>query len=128
MTTSRTFRLIVPAGRSLALAGSLAIAVGSSGCAGASVPASCNGAGKNPVTAFQLADRVCTDSGLIAGTAGADPAVTIFKGIPYAAPPIGDLRWQAPHPVVPWTDLRKADTFGNNAMQPTPAPHEWWTE
>jgi para-nitrobenzyl esterase len=71
---------------------------------------------------------VCTDSGLIEGTAGTDPAVTIFKGIPYAAPPIGDLRWKAPGAVVPWTDVRKADTFGNNAMQMTPAPHQWWTE
>ena len=71
---------------------------------------------------------MCTDSGLIEGTAGTDPAVTIFKGIPYAAPPIGDLRWKAPQPVVPWTDVRKANTFGNNAMQLTPAPHEWWTE
>jgi len=94
----------------------------------AAVPASCNAAGNNPATAFQVADRVCTDSGLIEGTAGTDPAVTIFRGIPYAAPPIGDLRWKAPQPVVPWTDVRMAKTFGNNAMQTTPAPHEWWTE
>jgi para-nitrobenzyl esterase len=94
----------------------------------AAVPAQCSAAGNNSSAAFQLADRVCIDSGLIEGTAGSDPAVTIFRGIPYAAPPIGDLRWKPPQPVIPWTDVRKAHAFGNNAMQMTPAPHSWWTE
>jgi para-nitrobenzyl esterase len=85
-------------------------------------------AGNTPSATFTLADRVRTDSGLIEGTAGTDAAVTIFRGIPYAAPPIRDLRWRPPQPVVPWADVRKADSFGNNAMQPTPAPHDWWTE
>jgi para-nitrobenzyl esterase len=87
-----------------------------------------NDVGPDPGAAFRLADEVRIDSGLIKGTAGTDPAVTIFKGIPYAAPPIGDLRWKAPQPVVSWTDVRKADAFGNNAMQATPAPARWWTE
>lgn len=38
--------------------------------------------------------------------------LTVFKGIPYAAPPMGDLRWKAPQPVVPWEGVRTADTFG----------------
>jgi para-nitrobenzyl esterase len=45
--------------------------------------------------------------------------VTSFKGIPYAAPPVGNLRWQAPQPVTPWTDIKKADHFGAECMQAT---------
>ncbi len=40
-----------------------------------------------------------------------------FKGIPYAAPPVGELRWRAPRPVTPWSGVRTADTFGPNSMQ-----------
>ena len=43
--------------------------------------------------------------------------VTSFKGIPFAAPPVGDLRWRAPQPVRPWTGIRKADQFGPECMQ-----------
>lgn len=42
---------------------------------------------------------------------------TVYRGIPYAAPPIGDLRWKEPQPVVPWEGVKIADTFGR-----TPAP------
>src|SRR6478735_4194315 len=40
-----------------------------------------------------------------------------FKGIPFAAPPTGDLRWKAPQPVVPWLGLRRATAFGPACMQ-----------
>jgi para-nitrobenzyl esterase len=40
-----------------------------------------------------------------------------YKGIPFAAPPVGDLRWKAPAPVEPWTGVRKADAFGPACMQ-----------
>ena len=40
-----------------------------------------------------------------------------FKGIPFAAPPVGDLRWKAPTPVEPWTGVKKADAFGPACMQ-----------
>ncbi len=43
--------------------------------------------------------------------------VHVFKGIPYAAPPVGDLRWGAPAPPIPWTGERMADEFGASAMQ-----------
>lgn len=46
-----------------------------------------------------------------------ESGITSFKGIPFAAPPIGDLRWKAPQPVVPWSDVRKADAFGPSPMQ-----------
>jgi para-nitrobenzyl esterase len=43
--------------------------------------------------------------------------ISIFKGIPFAAPPAGDLRWKAPAPVQAWTGIKKADAFGPACMQ-----------
>ena len=43
--------------------------------------------------------------------------VASFKGIPFAAPPIGELRWKPPQPVKPWSGVRKADDFGPAPMQ-----------
>ena len=48
--------------------------------------------------------------GMIQGVVEED--MTIFKGIPFAAPPVGDLRWKAPQPVIPWEGVRMADKFG----------------
>lgn len=44
--------------------------------------------------------------------------VASFKGIPFAAPPVGDLRWKAPQPVKPWKGIREAKEFGPSPMQP----------
>jgi para-nitrobenzyl esterase len=62
------------------------------------------------------------DSGLVQGVPARDPAVTAFKGIPYAAPPMGSLRWRAPQPAMPWSGVRKADRFGASCPQPRPQP------
>jgi len=43
--------------------------------------------------------------------------IASFKGIPFAAPPVGALRWKAPQPVVPWTGVKDADDFAAAAMQ-----------
>jgi para-nitrobenzyl esterase len=59
--------------------------------------------------------RVITDAGPIAGTA--DNGIVSFKGIPYAKPPVGDLRWRAPQPVDKWTTDRAATTFGASCPQ-----------
>src|SRR5580704_13002214 len=48
------------------------------------------------------------DSGWVAGSAG---AVRSYKGIPFAAPPVGDLRWRAPQPAKPWKGIRVAKAF-----------------
>jgi len=64
-------------------------------------------------------DVVKVDGGQVAGTSV--DGVRVFKGIPFAAPPIGDLRWKAPQPVVAWPGVKSADTFGPQCMQ-TPYP------
>ncbi|HKV42040.1 MAG TPA: carboxylesterase/lipase family protein [Blastocatellia bacterium] len=64
------------------------------------------------------AGQVRIDSGLIqGGTAESDAHIRVFKGIPYAAPPTGDLRWKAPQPVKPWKEVLKATEFGPRCMQ-----------
>jgi para-nitrobenzyl esterase len=57
------------------------------------------------------------DSGKIQGMAGADPSIRVFEGIPFAAPPVGDLRWRAPQPVARWKGVRKTDAFGPRCTQ-----------
>ena len=53
-------------------------------------------------------DVVRVEGGVVAGAASATSGVRIFKGIPYAAAPTGNLRWQPPKQVVPWKGVRKA--------------------
>src|SRR6185436_17253163 len=62
-------------------------------------------------------DPVRLDSGSISGTTGASGEVRIFRGVPYAAPPVGALRWKAPQPVAHWDGVRKADEYGARCMQ-----------
>lgn len=72
--------------------------------------------GKNPV--------VCVDGGMIQGVK--EGKVTVFKGIPYAAPPVGNLRWQAPQPVIPWEGVKICDHFGPIAMQSDQDPNGFY--
>jgi para-nitrobenzyl esterase len=53
-------------------------------------------------------EPVKTDAGLLSGTSAAAPGVRVFKGIRFAAPPVGALRWRAPQPVAKWTRVRNA--------------------
>ena len=46
-----------------------------------------------------------------------DGDLAVFRGLPYAAPPVAALRWRAPQPAQPWPGVRKADAFGNACMQ-----------
>jgi len=62
-------------------------------------------------------NRVVTANGLVGGTLDAGSGIRSFKGIPFAAPPIGELRWQPPQPVTSWAGVRAADQFGPRAMQ-----------
>lgn len=63
------------------------------------------------------ADQVRTESGIVEGSTSADGKVHIFKGIPFAAPPVGPLRWKEPQPVASWEGVRKATEFGARCMQ-----------
>ena len=62
---------------------------------------------------------VKTDAGYISGTVIGQPdnKVHIFRGIPFAAPPVGDLRWKPPQPVKPWTGIRECTAFSAQAPQ-----------
>ncbi|AMJ67383.1 carboxylesterase/lipase family protein [Hymenobacter sp. PAMC 26628] len=70
---------------------------------------------KNPPTGLQN-NQVKVASGPLAGSMAAS-GIREFKGVPYAAPPVGHRRWQAPQPVEPWTTVRPATQFGPRAMQ-----------
>ncbi|KIC93416.1 carboxylesterase/lipase family protein [Flavihumibacter solisilvae] len=59
--------------------------------------------------------RVKTANGIVEGVNSS--GISIFKGMPYAAPPVGPLRWREPQAVKSWTGIRKADRFGSRAMQ-----------
>lgn len=59
-------------------------------------------------------------NGLVRGLPAADPRITSFKGIPYAAPPIGPNRWRAPQPAEDWNGVLEAFQFGPIAMQAVP--------
>jgi para-nitrobenzyl esterase len=61
------------------------------------------------------AQRVVTESGAISGSR--ENGLDVYKGIPFAAPPVGDLRWRSPVPATSWTGTRKADAFAPACMQ-----------
>ena len=66
-----------------------------------------------PVTYVQLT----TASGVLEGVVSGDGKVRTFKGIPFAAPPVGPLRWKPPQPVRPWPGVRRAVEYPKRAMQ-----------
>lgn len=73
----------------------------------------------------QASTPVTVDGGQITGVSSDVAGVTVFKGIPYAAPPVGELRWQAPQDVVPWEGIRACDTWPTTAMQ-NPQTDPFW--
>ena len=64
--------------------------------------------------------RVTVDAGALAGRVDSVSNALVFEGIPYAAPPVGALRWREPQPVSPWQGVRVADRLGHNCMQHQP--------
>jgi len=72
-------------------------------------------------------DIVQTASGLVSGLKNNTGDVVSFKGIPYAAAPIGDLRWKAPQPAKPWQGILVADKFGASPIQGKPVPFGVYT-
>lgn len=67
---------------------------------------------------------VRTAQGLVRGVPGDLPGITVFKGLPFAAPPVGDLRWEQPRPPASWTGVRMADHWGDSCVQ-NPAPQRF---
>jgi para-nitrobenzyl esterase len=63
----------------------------------------------NPITTVKV------DAGQLEGIVSSD--ILSFKGIPYAEPPVGDLRWREPQPVKPWQGVRKASEYGYDCVQ-----------
>ena len=60
---------------------------------------------------------VHVEQGWLMGIPGSDTLITVYKGVPFAAPPVGELRWRAPRPPAAWEGLRKADKFSANPIQ-----------
>ncbi len=67
---------------------------------------------------------VKTENGYVRGIPAADPRVISFKGIPFAAPPVGDLRWRAPQPARDWEGVRDCLEFAPISMQSIPGLNE----
>jgi para-nitrobenzyl esterase len=61
--------------------------------------------------------KVATANGALEGSFNTVTGVRSFKGVPFAAPPVGELRWKPPQPVKNWEGVRAADKFGPRAMQ-----------
>jgi para-nitrobenzyl esterase len=70
--------------------------------------------------------RVKTVNGTISGSKTGD--IFIFKGVPFAAPPVGDLRWKAPQPLKAWKGIKECTKFPASPMQSKPVPFMMWTE
>ena len=78
-----------------------------------------------PLAAQQTAPAMSTariDTGSLSGVTAGDPEISVFKGIPFAAPPMGDLRFRPPAPAARWSGTRKADSFGPVCPQLTQGP------
>ena len=71
---------------------------------------------------------VKVEGGLLQGVPSEDPSVIVFKGIPYAAPPVGELRMQPPQDVIPWEGVRECSAFSAIAPQPGNAPGTFYGE
>ena len=64
-----------------------------------------------------IADPVRIAAGMVSGAAGDDPAIRVYKGIPYAKPPVGDRRWKAPQSPDDWSGTLDATKFSAPCMQ-----------
>jgi Carboxylesterase family len=69
------------------------------------------------LTGARAAESFQIEGGQIADAAPDATGIRVFKGIPYAAPPVGELRWKAPQPVQPWNGLRSVAEWGPRCVQ-----------
>jgi para-nitrobenzyl esterase len=75
-----------------------------------------------------ISKKVKTEAGFVQGQHDPATGITAFKGIPFAAPPVGDLRWRAPQPAAAWEGVKECTRFAASAMQNTPRPFSMWTQ
>lgn len=66
------------------------------------------------------------EGGQIQGVLTPTEGVVAYKGIPFAAPPVGDLRWKEPQPILPWEGVKVADAYGDAASQLTWDPESFY--
>lgn len=76
---------------------------------------------------YSLQEVIKTEQGLVSGVKSKTGDVLAFKGIPFAAPPVGALRWKAPHAVVPWKGIRECTEFSASPFQSKPVPFNVYT-
>jgi len=62
-------------------------------------------------------DPIRVENGLLSGGSASSPEVRVYKGIPFAAPPVGELRWKAPKAAAFWQGVRQATQFSPMCMQ-----------
>lgn len=67
------------------------------------------------ISKAQIAEKVKTEKGWIQGIS--ENGLTVFRGIPFAAAPVGQLRWKAPQPILAWTGVKSAEHFAPSPMQ-----------
>lgn len=72
-------------------------------------------------------DSISVEGGMISGKTDSTGQVKIFKGIPFAAPPVGELRWKAPQPVQPWEGIKACTENPAAPMQNPPVPFFAWS-
>lgn len=84
-------------------------------------------AGLTVATTDTVPKPVKTASGVVSGTAGRNAPISVFKGIPFAAPPVGPLRWHAPMPAAQWPGVRKSDAFSPSCIQTIVTEKKPWT-
>jgi para-nitrobenzyl esterase len=77
--------------------------------------------------AAAISQPVQVEGGAAAGVPGREPSITAFKGIPFAAPPVGNLRWREPQPVISWKGVRKSGEFGSSCVQTIRNELKPWT-
>ena len=74
------------------------------------------------VSSPQKTDVITVAQGSLTGVYNADRSVEVYAGIPYAQPPVGELRWREPQDPLPWDEVLEADTFAPMSIQPVNSP------
>ena len=88
--------------------------------------AACGAAALLPLAGANL-QPLKTEGGLLAGTPSADGSVVAYKGVPFAAAPVGNLRWRAPKPAPAWQGVRQANQFSASCIQTIVEERKPWT-